>query len=59
MALRLAAFCSTLPFTVLAAQFAGVEVPPSPPPKAVVETHWGVQVEDPYRFLENTADPEV
>lgn len=25
----------------------------------VVETHWGVEVKDPYRYLENDADPEV
>lgn len=43
----------------LAATFAGVEVPPPPAPKPVVETHWGVTVEDPYRFLEDTKDAEV
>src|SRR5688572_17727396 len=47
------------PSTLLAATFAGVEVPAPPPPKPVVDTHWGVQIEDPYRFLETTADPEV
>jgi prolyl oligopeptidase len=38
---------------------AGVAIPPPPPPKPVVETHWGVQVEDPYRFLEDVGNPEV
>ena len=42
-----------------AATFAGVEVPPPLPPQPVVDVHWGVSVEDPYRFLENTADPAV
>ena len=42
-----------------AAAFAGVEVPPPLPAQTVVDTHWGVAVEDPYRFLENTADPTV
>jgi prolyl oligopeptidase len=39
--------------------FAGVTVPPPPPPQAVADTHWGVTVEDPYRFLEDTADAKV
>jgi prolyl oligopeptidase len=25
----------------------------------MVDTHWGVAVDDPYRFLENTGDPDV
>jgi prolyl oligopeptidase len=48
-----------VPFTAFAAQFAGVDVPAPPAPRNVVDTHWGVQVDDPYRFLEDTADPEV
>lgn len=44
---------------LFAASFAGVDVPPPLPPKSVVDTHWGVQVEDPYRYLENTGDPDV
>lgn len=59
MALRIAFFLVAVPLSALAAQFAGIEVPPPPPPKSVVDTHWGVQVDDPYRFLENTADDEV
>ena len=45
--------------TAQAATFAGVDVPPPLPPQPVVDVHWGVSVEDPYRFLENTADPAV
>lgn len=62
MAVRAARYLlafACLPFAALAATFAGVEVPPPPPPKPVVDTHWGVQVEDPYRFLEDTKDAEV
>ena len=40
-----------------------VSEPGPTPPVArvdeVVETHWGVEVKDPYRYLENDADPEV
>jgi prolyl oligopeptidase len=42
-----------------AAAFAGVEVPPPLPPRPVIDVHWGVSVEDPYRFLEDTSDPGV
>lgn len=45
--------------SLFAATFAGVEVPAPPPPQPVVDTHWGVQIEDPYRFLETTSDPGV
>jgi prolyl oligopeptidase len=47
------------PSLALAAAFAGVEVPPPPAPRPVYDTHWGVRIEDPYRFLETTTDPEV
>jgi prolyl oligopeptidase len=43
----------------VAAVYAGVEVPAPPPPRNVVETHWGVSVDDPYRFLEETGNPEI
>ena len=43
----------------VAAVYAGVEVPAPPPSRNVVETHWGVSVDDPYRFLEETGNPEV
>jgi len=42
-----------------AAVYAGVEVPPPPAPRVVTDTYWGVQVDDPYRFLEETTSPEV
>jgi prolyl oligopeptidase len=41
-----------------AAAIAGVAVPPLPP-QPVTDTHWGVTVSDPYRFLENVDDPKV
>lgn len=44
---------------VLAATFLGVEVAPPLPTKNVIDTHWGTQVDDPYRFLEDTKDPLV
>jgi len=37
----------------------GVTVPAPLPPQPVVDTHWGVAVPDPYRFLEDTKDPKV
>ena len=45
--------------SAFAATYAGVEVPPPAAPKVVTDTYWGVQVEDPYRFLEETTSPEV
>lgn len=42
-----------------AARFAGIDVPPPLPPRPVTDVHWGVAVEDPYRFLEDTQDPAV
>lgn len=42
-----------------AATFAGVDLPPPLPAQSVVDVHWGVKVDDPYRFLENTSDPAV
>ena len=43
----------------LARTVAGVDLPAPYPPCPVVDTHWGEKVEDPYRCLENTADPAV
>jgi prolyl oligopeptidase len=34
-------------------------VPPPLPPQPTTETHWGVTVADPYRFLEDLKDPKV
>jgi prolyl oligopeptidase len=46
-----------------AGQHAAGEVPPDRPPVAktvkVVDTHWGVEVDDPYRYLEDIDDPYV
>ena len=42
-----------------AASFGGVDVPPPPAPRPVTETFWGVAVTDPFRFLEDTKDPQV
>lgn len=47
------------PGAALAATFAGVDVPAPPPPRPVFDTYWDTRVEDPYRFLEDTSDPEV
>ena len=43
----------------MAGTIAGVEVPPPLPPRNVVETHWGTAVDDPYRYLEDTANPDI
>jgi len=46
-----------------AAVAAGVQPAPAPPAKApvrnVTETHFGVTIDDPYRYLENLKDPDV
>jgi len=55
----LAAVLSLLAVPAIAASVAGVEVPGPLPPKPVTDTFWGVAVEDPYRFLEDTKDPVV
>ena len=56
---RIALFCLLASAPAFAATFAGVDLPAPPPPRSVVDTHWGVAVDDPYRFLEDTADPDV
>ena len=58
-AIRLFFSFAFLPTAAVAAAVAGIELPPLPTQQPVVYTHWGVQVEDPYRFLENTSDPEI
>ncbi|HVE51398.1 MAG TPA: prolyl oligopeptidase family serine peptidase [Casimicrobiaceae bacterium] len=55
LAASLASFASAS----FAATFAGVEVPAPPPTKNVTEQHWGVTVDDPYRFFEDVKDPAV
>jgi prolyl oligopeptidase len=55
----LAAVLSSFAFPAVAMTVAGVEVPAPLPPRPVSETFWGVAVEDPYRFLEDTKDPAV
>lgn len=42
-----------------AATVSGVEMPAPHATCPVVDTYWGVKVEDPYRCLENLADPGV
>ncbi|MFN0182313.1 MAG: prolyl oligopeptidase family serine peptidase [Aquabacterium sp.] len=44
---------------VQAATVLGVEMPAPHPACPVTDTYWGIKVEDPYRCLENTADPAV
>ena len=44
---------------VFAASFLGVDVPAPLPARNEVDTYWGTQVDDPYRFLEDTKDPKV
>lgn len=43
----------------VAAAVAAAELPPLPAPQPVIDTHRGVQIEDTYRYLENTGDPAV
>ena len=43
----------------VAATVSGVELPPPHPACPAADTYWGVRIEDPYRCLENTADPAV
>ncbi len=40
-------------------RFAGIDVPPPMPVQNVQDVHWGVTVDDPYRFLEQVKDPAV
>lgn len=54
-----AGFACTAIAALAAAEYAGVAVPPPLSAQPVTETHWGVKVVDPYRFLENVADPKV
>src|SRR5262245_54824837 len=42
-----------------AAQAGSAELAPTAPVHDVTETHFGTTVSDPYRYLENLADPQV
>lgn len=55
----LAATAASLVPAAFAATVAGVEVPAPYPPCPVIDTHWNVKVEDPYRCLESTSDEKV
>jgi len=59
--MKLVAWCGLMGLagSATAVTFAGIEVPPPLPAKPVVDTYFGTQVTDPYRFLENVADPDV
>jgi prolyl oligopeptidase len=50
---------STALLSLTAAGASASTVPPPLPPQPVTETHWGVTVPDPYRFLEDLNDPKV
>jgi prolyl oligopeptidase len=43
----------------LAATIAGVEVPTPLPQRNVSDTHFGVSVDDPYRYFEDAKEPAV
>src|SRR5689334_20829806 len=55
----IAALLSLVALPASAAIVAGVDVPAPLAPKPVSDTFFGVAVEDPYRFLEDTKDPAV
>lgn len=44
---------------VEAATVAGVDMPAPHTPCPVIDTYWGVKIEDPYRCLENLSEPGV
>ena len=46
--------CATPPAPML-----GIVVPPPLPVQMVKDVHWGVEVQDPYRFLEDVKNPQV
>jgi prolyl oligopeptidase len=57
-------FMKSLLLTILLCTFFGcqqqsAEGPPVAPVRNVVDEHFGVKVDDPYRYMENLEDPEV
>ena len=42
-----------------ATKTAGITVPPPLPAQGVKDLHWGAEVADPYRFLEDVKNPQV
>jgi prolyl oligopeptidase len=55
---RLTLACVTFTLLFSLAVFAQVKLPKTPV-REVTEDYFGTKVTDPYRWLENTADPEV
>jgi prolyl oligopeptidase len=55
---RLTLACLTLPLLFSSAVFGQVKLPKTPV-REVTEDYFGTKVTDPYRWLENTSDPEV
>ena len=51
--------CGLTHSETFAFQVAGVDVPPPLAAQNVQDTHWGVKVDDPYRFLEQVNEPAV
>jgi len=58
-ALPLLTLCFAALHGAHAASFAGVDVPPPLTAAPVTDTYWGVEVTDPYRFLEDTKSARV
>ncbi|MFN7673744.1 MAG: hypothetical protein ACK5O6_03625, partial [Betaproteobacteria bacterium] len=62
MTIRLVYISLMMASSVLPASLAAASEPPArlvPPVRTVTETHFGVEVADPYRYMEDVANPEV